>query len=166
MTSYFFQILTGAKEYTTSKRNGCVKLRKEDSGLGSEEPISVPTLLQDAAAAYPDVSHHLFKDHFFSYFKLFICFTKWSRVSKLTKNVKQISLVLMWQIRFNPPDFRPPFFVDFFNFLKKYTWYKGLHFDSWRTEVWHYQEQNSKVEINLSRWLQISAWHSLSILIS
>ena len=59
MTSYFFQILTGAKEYTTSKRNGCVKLRKEDSGLGSEEPISVPTLLQDAAAAYPDVSHHL-----------------------------------------------------------------------------------------------------------
>ena len=44
-----------AEEYTTSKRNGCVKLRQEESGLGSEEPISVPTLLQDAAAAYPEV---------------------------------------------------------------------------------------------------------------
>jgi len=49
------QILPAAKEYTTTKRNGCVKLRKEESGLGSEEPISVPTLLQDAASAYPDV---------------------------------------------------------------------------------------------------------------
>ena len=49
-----------AEEYTTCKRNGCVKLRQEESGLGSEEPISVPTLLQDAAAAYPDVSTHLF----------------------------------------------------------------------------------------------------------
>ena len=55
--SFFtFQILPAAKDYTTTKRNGCVKLRKEESGLGSEEPISVPTLLQDAAAAYPDVS--------------------------------------------------------------------------------------------------------------
>ena len=51
----FLQILP-AEEYTTSKRNGCVKLRKEDSGLGSEESISVPTLLTDAAEAYPDVS--------------------------------------------------------------------------------------------------------------
>ena len=48
-----------AEEYTTCKRNGCVKLRQEESGLGSEEPISVPTLLQDAAAAYPDVRTHL-----------------------------------------------------------------------------------------------------------
>ena len=55
--SFFtFQILPAAKDYTTTKRNGCVKLRKEESGLGSEEPISVPTLLQDAASAYPDVS--------------------------------------------------------------------------------------------------------------
>ena len=53
--SYFLQFLP-AEEYTTSKRNGCVKLRKEESGLGSEEPLSVPTLLQDAAAAFPDVS--------------------------------------------------------------------------------------------------------------
>ena len=52
--SFLLQILP-AEEYTTSKRNGCVKLRKEESGLGSEEPISVPTLLQDAAAAYPEV---------------------------------------------------------------------------------------------------------------
>lgn len=44
-----------AEDYTTSKRNGCVKLRKEEHGLGSEEPISVPTLLQDAAEAYPEV---------------------------------------------------------------------------------------------------------------
>ena len=51
--------MPAAKEYTTTKRNGCVKLRKEESGLGSEEPISVPTLLQDAAAAYPDVSHFI-----------------------------------------------------------------------------------------------------------
>ena len=51
--------MPAAKEYTTTKRNGCVKLRKEESGLGSEEPISVPTLLQDAAAAYPDVSHFM-----------------------------------------------------------------------------------------------------------
>ena len=52
----YFQILPAAKEYTTSKRNGCVKLRKEESGLGSEEPVSIPTLLEDAATAYPDVS--------------------------------------------------------------------------------------------------------------
>ena len=51
--------MPAAKEYTTTKRNGCVKLRKEESGLGSEEPISVPTLLQDAASAYPDVSHFI-----------------------------------------------------------------------------------------------------------
>ena len=50
----FLQILP-AEEYVTSRRNGCVKLRKEESGLGSEEPISVPTLLQDAAEAYPEV---------------------------------------------------------------------------------------------------------------
>ena len=56
ISSFTFQILPAAKDYTTTKRNGCVKLRKEESGLGSEEPISVPTLLQDAAAAYPDVS--------------------------------------------------------------------------------------------------------------
>ena len=49
-----YQILP-AEEFITSKRNGCVKLRKEDTGLGSEEPISVPTLLQDAAEAYPEV---------------------------------------------------------------------------------------------------------------
>lgn len=45
-----------ADEYTTTARFGCVKLRKEESGLGSEEPISVPSLLKDAADAYPEVS--------------------------------------------------------------------------------------------------------------
>ena len=39
------QVLT-AQDYTASVRNQAVKLRKEETGLGSEEPISVPTLLQ------------------------------------------------------------------------------------------------------------------------
>ena len=33
-------------EYVTSRRNGPVKLRKDENGLGSEEPISIPSLLQ------------------------------------------------------------------------------------------------------------------------
>ena len=39
------QVLT-ASEFTTSIRNQAVKLRKEEHGLGAEEPLSVPTLLQ------------------------------------------------------------------------------------------------------------------------
>ena len=49
-----FQVLT-AMEYTTSIRNQAVKLRKEEHGLGSEDPISVPTLLQEVSEAHPDV---------------------------------------------------------------------------------------------------------------
>ena len=39
------QVLT-ASEFATSIRNQAVKLRKEEHGLGAEEPLSVPTLLQ------------------------------------------------------------------------------------------------------------------------
>ena len=48
------QVLT-ALEYTTSIRNQAVKLRKEEQGLGSEDPISVPTLLQEVSETHPDV---------------------------------------------------------------------------------------------------------------
>ena len=48
------QVLTAA-EFTTSIRNQAVKLRKEEHGLGSEEPLSVPTLLQEVSEAHPDV---------------------------------------------------------------------------------------------------------------
>jgi len=44
-----------ATEYLTSRRNASVKLRKEETGLGAEEPVSVPSLLQDVAEAYPEV---------------------------------------------------------------------------------------------------------------
>ncbi|XP_023330627.1 very long-chain-fatty-acid--CoA ligase bubblegum [Eurytemora carolleeae] len=44
-----------ATEYITSRRNICVKLRKEETGLGAEEPISVPSLIQDLAELYPEV---------------------------------------------------------------------------------------------------------------
>ncbi|CAB4060694.1 ACSBG [Lepeophtheirus salmonis] len=44
-----------AEEFSSTRRNGCVKLRKVEHGLGSEEPISVPTLLQNIAENYPDV---------------------------------------------------------------------------------------------------------------
>ena len=47
--------LLQSESYTTVKRNGCVKLRREDHGMASEEPLSVPTLLFDTAKAYPDV---------------------------------------------------------------------------------------------------------------
>ena len=39
------QILTAA-EFTSSVRNIPVILRKEEMGLGAEEPLSVPSLLQ------------------------------------------------------------------------------------------------------------------------
>ena len=48
------QVLT-ALEYTTSIRNQAVKLRKDDHGLGSEDPISVPTLIQEVSETHPDV---------------------------------------------------------------------------------------------------------------
>ena len=35
-----------AMEFTTSIRNQAVKIRKDEHGLGPEEPLSVPTLLQ------------------------------------------------------------------------------------------------------------------------
>ena len=61
---FFFQILP-ADGYTTNRRNGSVKLRREDIGLGSEEPISVPTLLRETADAYPEVSPKFSFDRFF-----------------------------------------------------------------------------------------------------
>jgi len=48
------QVLT-AMEFTTSIRNQAVKIRKEEHGLGSEEPLSVPTLLQEVSEAHPDI---------------------------------------------------------------------------------------------------------------
>lgn len=48
------QILAST-EYTTSCRSKPVKLRKEEYGLGSEEPVSVPSLLEDVAESYPDI---------------------------------------------------------------------------------------------------------------
>ena len=33
-----------------------MKLRREEAGLGSEEPISIPTMLKDISEAYPEVS--------------------------------------------------------------------------------------------------------------
>ena len=53
----FFQILA-SESFITNRRNGCVKIRKEERGLGSEEPISIPTMLRDISEAYPDVKHH------------------------------------------------------------------------------------------------------------
>ena len=32
-----------------------MKLRREEAGLGSEEPISIPTMLKDISEAYPEV---------------------------------------------------------------------------------------------------------------
>lgn len=51
-----------ATEYTTSIRNQAVKLRKDEQGLGAEEPLSVPTLLQEVAEAYPEVTAFKAKD--------------------------------------------------------------------------------------------------------
>ena len=45
-----------AEGFITNRRNGCVKLRREEAGLGSEEPISIPTMLKDISEAYPEVS--------------------------------------------------------------------------------------------------------------
>ena len=45
--------------FITNRRNGCVKLRREEAGLGSEEPISIPTMLKDISEAYPEVRRGL-----------------------------------------------------------------------------------------------------------
>ena len=55
---FHFQILT-AESYITNRRNGCVKLRREEHGLGSEEPISIPTMFRDIAEVYPEVGQSL-----------------------------------------------------------------------------------------------------------
>jgi len=44
-----------ATEYLTSRRNLAVRLRKEETGLGAEDPVSVPSMLQDIAERYPEV---------------------------------------------------------------------------------------------------------------
>ena len=36
-----------------------MKLRREEAGLGSEEPISIPTMLKDISEAYPEVRKEL-----------------------------------------------------------------------------------------------------------
>ena len=44
-----------------------MKLRREEAGLGSEEPISIPTMLKDISEAYPEVSERELarrRDHF------------------------------------------------------------------------------------------------------
>ena len=51
------QVLT-AMEFTTSIRNQAVKIRKEEHGLGSEEPLSVPTLLQVPPPPPPEVIYN------------------------------------------------------------------------------------------------------------
>ena len=43
------------EHYTTVRRNGAIKLRREEHGLASEEPISVPTLLEETAKVHPEV---------------------------------------------------------------------------------------------------------------
>ena len=48
-----------AEGFITNRRNGCVKLRREEAGLGSEEPISIPTMLKDISEAYPEVRQEL-----------------------------------------------------------------------------------------------------------
>ena len=48
-----------AEGFITNRRNGCVKLRREEAGLGSEEPISIPTMLKDISEAYPEVRKEL-----------------------------------------------------------------------------------------------------------
>ena len=49
------QVLTAA-EFYTCRRNQAVKLRKDEHGLGAEQPISVPTLLQEVSDTYPSVT--------------------------------------------------------------------------------------------------------------
>ena len=44
-----------SESFTSTKRNGSVKLRREEHGMASEEPLSVPSLLFDTAKAYPEV---------------------------------------------------------------------------------------------------------------
>ena len=39
----------GAAEFTSSVRNKAVTLRREEAGLGAEEPLSVPSLLQQVS---------------------------------------------------------------------------------------------------------------------
>ena len=43
------QVLTAA-EFTSSVRNKAVTLRREEAGLGAEEPLSVPSLLHQVSA--------------------------------------------------------------------------------------------------------------------
>lgn len=45
-----------ADAYYTHTRSGCVKIRKEENGLASEEPVSVPSLLCETAKVYPEAS--------------------------------------------------------------------------------------------------------------
>ena len=44
------QVLTAA-EFTSSVRNKAVTLRREEAGLGAEEPLSVPSLLQQVSVS-------------------------------------------------------------------------------------------------------------------
>ena len=45
------QVLTAA-EFTSSVRNKAVTLRREEAGLGAEEPLSVPSLLHQVSGYY------------------------------------------------------------------------------------------------------------------
>jgi len=49
------QVLPGGTDLTTCRRNQAVKLRRDTTGLGNCEPVSVPSLVQHVAEANPDV---------------------------------------------------------------------------------------------------------------
>ena len=50
------QFLPHDEHYTAVRRNGAIKLRREEHGLASEEPVSVPTLLEETTKVHGEVS--------------------------------------------------------------------------------------------------------------
>ena len=51
-----YQFLPHDEHYTAVRRNGAIKLRREEHGLASEEPVSVPTLLEETTKVHGEVS--------------------------------------------------------------------------------------------------------------
>lgn len=81
-----------ATELTTSRRNGPVKLRIDDTGLGAGEPLSVPSMLQHVAESNEDVVAMRSKDLITGEWKLWTYKSLEEDVKTVAKSLLEIGL--------------------------------------------------------------------------
>jgi len=78
------QVLT-ATQFYTCRRNQAVKIRKEEQGLGAEQPVSVPTMVQDIAERNPSVTAMKWQNSLTGEWQLWTYQQLWEEVTTVAK---------------------------------------------------------------------------------